>query len=264
MNNSKVLSQTVISESSDFNDFKPLTTTSYDFNQDPLGSQFNSYELNSAVNHYLLDPYQYSITKFKYANPNVVPGAIEEENLAPINTTSDPNGLKYKGINFEELLPAYTASKKSENSYRTADYHRFMANNGFFNPKESLDNSDLWYYGADKISERNFGISGPTLNVQELNHIIFPEPQRGGLNSANLAKYSWENTPEFVDKTSWQAQNSPGINNDENCQFFNYNNSYTLPVAKETPFDKVYSFDSNYTRSIGISSPSSGSMPFAR
>jgi hypothetical protein len=27
--------------------------------QQPLGTQFRSYELNSAVNYYLLDPFQY-------------------------------------------------------------------------------------------------------------------------------------------------------------------------------------------------------------
>jgi hypothetical protein len=47
-------------------------------NQQPLGTQFKSYELNKAVNYYLLDPFQYAITKFDYADPDVVPGAISQ------------------------------------------------------------------------------------------------------------------------------------------------------------------------------------------
>ncbi len=49
-------------------------------NQPPLGTQFKSYELNKAINYYLLDPFQYSITKFNYANPKVVPGAFVNQN----------------------------------------------------------------------------------------------------------------------------------------------------------------------------------------
>ena len=41
--------------------------------QQPLGTQFRSYELNRAVNYYLLDPFQYSITKFDYNLPNGEP-----------------------------------------------------------------------------------------------------------------------------------------------------------------------------------------------
>ena len=37
-------------------------------NQPPLGTQFKSYELNKAVNYYVLDPFQYAITKFNYEN----------------------------------------------------------------------------------------------------------------------------------------------------------------------------------------------------
>ena len=238
----------------------------------PLGLQFKSYELNSAINYYLLNPYQYAITKFDYSDPVVVPGAIKEEIKPRQIHTPDPNGLIYKGVDFETLLPAYTACKKSENDFPAQSYHRFLANEGYFNPNESIDNSDLWYYGAT----RNGNITGATLNVQEVNHIIFPEVQRGGLNSTNLVKYSWENSSKFTDKTSWEAQNEIPVDNNTNCQFFNYNNTYSLP-AKEyptysfgivnnhntTPFNKVYSFDSDYTRSIGISSPTSGSMPFA-
>ena len=35
-------------------------------NQPPLGTQFKSYELTAASNYWTLDPFQYSITKFKY------------------------------------------------------------------------------------------------------------------------------------------------------------------------------------------------------
>ena len=229
----------------------------------PLGAQFKSYELNAAINYYLLDPFQYAITKFDYTNPDVVPGALDEKSAGVLpKRKMDPNGLIYKGVNFEELLPAYTATKKSENDYSAADYHRFLANDGYFNPNEGNNNTDLWYYGADKLAEQR-GYAGAPLNVQEVNHIIFPEAQRGGLNSTNVAKYSWENTSKFVDKTSWQSQNQGSINNDENCQFFNYNNTYTTTTnTPRVPFNKVYTFDSNYVRNIGISGPTSGSMPF--
>jgi hypothetical protein len=50
------------------------------------------------------------------------------------------------------------------------------------------------------------------------------------------------------------------INNNQNCEFFNYNNHYTSNYV--VPENKVYSFDSNYCRNIGISGPYEGSMPF--
>jgi hypothetical protein len=262
-------------------------------NQPPLGSQFKSYELNSAINYYLLDPFQYSITKFDYSNPEVVPGALKYNPTNPTNPTnpggsggSGPNGncvdinssdfkndpgLIYKGVNFENLLPAYTSVKKSANDFPAQSYHRFLANDGYFNPTEGINNSDLWYYGADKVYDQ-YGFSGAGLNVQEINHIIFSEPQRGGLNSANLAKYSSTNdysstlssgqqiTP-VNNKSSWELMNEHPINNNNNCKFFSYNNKYE--TGSNIPVDKVYSYDSNYTRYIGISSPTSGSMPFA-
>ena len=234
-------------------------------NQPPLGTLFKSYELNSAVNHYLLDPFQYSITKFNYSSPEVVPGVVKGTLLygngkecIKFNSTDFKNdpGLVYKDVNFEKLLPAYTATKKSVNDFPAQSYHRFLANDGYFNYSEGCNNSDLWYYSADAEAKRN-GVAGAALNVQEVNHIIFPEPQRGGLNSSNLAKYSWENRNNN-NSESWESRSGdfPSQNNNNNCEFFNYNTH--TPV----PFNKVYSFDSNYCRSIGISSPSSGSMPF--
>ena len=235
--------------------------------QNPLGSQFKSYELNKAINYYLLDPYQYAITKFDYANPKVVPGTDSGiSNNNTLKNIPDPKGLIYKGINIENFLPAYTSSKKSENDYTAGSYHRFEANDGYFNPLESKDNTDLWYYGASDIARNNNGTSGAVLNVQEVNHIIFPEVQRGGLNSTNLVKYSWNNTREYKNKESWEAQSfnqihPNGIDNNQNCQFFNYNNYYSND-KNAVPVDKVYSFDSEYTRKIGISSPTSGTMPY--
>jgi len=247
-------------------------------NQAPLGSQFNSYLLNTASNYWTLDPFQYSITKFKYSGIENEPGAITE-NMAPVrpleglnkvsivqaDLQNDP-GLIYNGVNFEKLLPAYTSTKKSVNDFPAQSYHRFEANNGYFNPNESLDNRDLWYYGADQIAHRNeAGVAGAPLNVQEVNHIVFPEAQRGGLNSKNLAKYSWTSVEnrEFNNPVSWEGKNMTPvtpevINND--CEFFNYNKGYS--GDKNNDFNKVYSFDSNYCRDIGISSKYNGSMPF--
>jgi len=243
-------------------------------NQAPLGSKFNSYLLNTASNYWTLDPFQYSVTKFKYSGINNEPGAITEgkSELSPLDglnkvsvvqadIENDP-GLIYKNVNFEKLLPAYTSTKKSVNDFPAQSYHRFEANNGYFNPNESLDNHDLWYYGADKIAQRNdAGVAGAPLNVQEINHIVFPEAQRGGLNSKNLAKYSWTSVEnrELGNPVSWESQNIAQVDNNNNCEFFNYNNRYS---GKQNEFDKVYSFDSNYCRDIGISGKYEGSMPF--
>ena len=56
-------------------------------NQPPLGSQFNSYLLNSASNYWTLDPFQYSVTKFKYSGIENEPGAVTEGNstLSPLD-----------------------------------------------------------------------------------------------------------------------------------------------------------------------------------
>ena len=232
--------------------------------QPPLGTQFKSYELNQATNFYTLDPFQYSITKFDYSLPNgqrtaSVSGATSLA-VPPGDYKNDP-GLIYRGVNFEKLLPSYTATKKSVNDFPAQSYHRFMANEGYFNPQESIDNSDLWYYGAaNNARMSSAGIAGAPLNVQEVNHIIFPEPQRGGTNTALLAKYSWSNfTAPKSD--SWESQNIKSVDNNQNCQFFNYNSGYTTDRTLQ-PFDNVYSFDSNYCRSIGISPEYTGSMPF--
>jgi hypothetical protein len=203
------------------------------FNLKPLGTQFNSYELNNAINTYTLDPYQYNITRFDYKSdkPNT-------------------DGLIYQDVDFDKLLPTYTAASKSVNDFPAQSYHRFMANEGYFNPTETeKNNGDLWYYGATQV--------GAALNVQEVAHIIFPEAQRGGTNSQNLAKYSWTSNKPKVDTTSWESINYRKINNDSNCEFFSYNTN--LPKLS----DSVYSFDSNYCRNIGINAPGQGSMPFA-
>ena len=214
-------------------------------NQQPLGTQFKSYNLNQAVNYYTLDPFQYNITKFDYTLPDGQTTDYELKN--------NP-GLIYKDINFEKLLPAYTQTKKSVNDFRSQDYHRFLANDGYFNPKEAVNNSDLWYYGAGNIARQNdIGIAGPALNVQELNHIIFPEAQRGGLNSKSLAKYSWSNyTPVMSGAYGQQVKSG-------DCKVFDFNSGYSGYVPEA---DKVYLFDSEYCRNIGISGPYEGSMPF--
>ena len=220
-------------------------TTQLNSNQQPLGSQFKSYELTAASNYWTLDPFQYSITKFKYNLPDQI------NNQAEVEVDS---GLVYKQIDFEKLLPSYTSEKKSVNDFPAQSYHRFQANEGYFNPTESTDNKDLWYYAAE-------GLGGAGLNVQETNHIIFPEAQRGGLNSQLVAKYS--STPKVDsyqnDSTkSWEQENFQPI--EDNCKLFNYNNRFSDNYNND--FNQVYRFDSVYCRNIGINSPSQGSMPF--
>jgi hypothetical protein len=219
-------------------------------NQQPLGTQFKSYELNKATNAYILDPIQYNITKFDYNFPGT-----QSKN------TQNQYGLVYRDVNFEKLLPTFTGTKRSVNDFPAQSYHRFEANDGYFNAREAVDNSDLWYYGSERNSQLNgYGVAGAPLNVQELNHIILSEPQRGGLDSKNLAKYSWNNTIA-VPSDSWESQNLINITNNKNCEFFNYNSGYSTDRNLQ-PFTNVYNYDSNYCRQIGISQPSSGSMPF--
>lgn len=227
--------------------------------QQPLGSLFPSYELNGAINHYLLDPFQYSITKFDYYLPD-----------GKLSSNNNNTGLVYKDVDFDTLLPSFTAVKKSANDLSAVDYHRFLANEGYFNPNEGKDNSDLWFYGADKIAQQNGGggLGGAPLNVQETNHIIFPEPTRGGTNTQLLAKYSWTSKLPKYDNSSWEAINYRPVDNSQNCEFFNYNRGYTTSSDSfknqfNNSFDKVYSFDSNYLRNIGITSPNEGSMPYS-
>ncbi len=222
--------------------------------QPPLGTQFKSYNLNQAINYYTLDPFQYSITKFKYT----VPGKNEAKKFSKY--TNNP-GLIYKGSDFEKLLPSFTQTKKSVNDFPAQSYHRFTANEGYFNPDESNNNSDLWFYGASQLAKVNgLNIAGPALNVQEVNHIIFPEAQRGGLNTQTLSKYSSTNYIQ-PKSDSWESQNLINISNDTNCRFFDYNSGYTTDRTKQ-PFEDVYRYDSDYCRSIGISGPYEGSMPF--
>jgi len=229
-------------------------------NQQPLGSKFKSYELNKASNFYTLDPFQYSITKFKYdipgANQNILNG-LNKISVGKNDFQNDP-GLIYRDVDFEKLLPAYTSTKKSVNDFPSQSYHRFDANEGYFNPNESIDNRDLWFYGADNIS-KGTGLAGAALNVQEVNHIIFPEAQRGGLDSRNLSKYSWTSV-DPKESESWESANKKPVNNNTNCDFFNYNSGYSK--KPHTDFNKVYSFDSEYCRNIGISNPTNGSMPY--
>jgi len=220
-------------------------------NQQPLGTQFKSYELNQATNYWTLDPFQYSITKFDYNLPNQQ-NTVTGDPINPKDFKNNP-GLIYRDIDFEKLLPSFTQTKKSVNDFPAQSYHRFLANDGYFNPTNN--NSDLWYYGAsDKFNES--GIAGAQLNVQDINHIIFPEAQRGGTDSRNLTKYSWSNLTA-TPNDSWESKIEKPVNNDRKCEFFNYNsryNNFNQP--------SVYSFDSNYCRDIGISPQFTGSMPF--
>jgi len=223
-------------------------------NNKPLGAQFKSYELNGAINTYLLDPFQYKITKFNYSavpsgDDNPVYGTLlNKSTFGKIVTTN--KGLEYSGTDFDTLLPEYTSVKKSAKDIKALSYHQFLANDGYFNPNEASDNSDLWYYGADNNMKTNQGFSGPTLNQQDPTHIIFPEPQRGGLGTRNLVKYSSANNPGNTNNTN--------VNNLQNtCTNFNWN---TKDNAQNN-FGEVYKYDSNYIRNLGISSLKSGTLP---
>jgi hypothetical protein len=209
---------------------------------EPLGLKFKSYELTKATNEYILDPYQYKITKFNTSLPN----------SPMLQQRPVQGGLQYNSVGFDALLPTYTSVKRSENDLTAQDFHRFEANSGFFRPTDS----NLWYRGADIIAT-NTGLGGKALNVQEEQHIIFPEAQRGGINSKQLVKYSMTSTKAPVRGTDWESQNALPVNNNENCKAFSYNARYSPNINQPNP----YKFDSNYCRSIGISRPDEGSMP---
>lgn len=225
--------------------------------QPPLGTKFKSYELNQAVNYYTLDPFQYSITRFNYTTRDGSSGK-NDVRISSNDFKNDP-GLIYKNVDFEKLLPTFTQEKKSVNDFRAQSYNRFEANDGYFNPDEGVNNKDLWFYGADSIANQSgLGVAGAALNVQEINHIIFPEAQRGGLDTKNLIKYSGTNYTPPVSGT-WESENK--TTTPDNCKYFDYNTGYTTDRNKQ-PFDRVYNYDSEYCRSIGISGPYEGSMPF--
>ncbi len=209
-----------------------------------LGTRFPDHELTRAVGTYVLDPYQYSITKFEWSSGHQQP---------------EKDGLVYRGVNFEKLLPEYDLDRRSAKDYRAQDYHRFLSNDGFFKPDENEYSNTLWYNGANRLAQQN-GYAGAGLNVQEERHIIFPEASRGGVDTKNLAKYSWSNV-QPNQSGSWEYSNSPamGVNNESNCEFFSWNkNTYS------DDYSKIYSFDSNYLRNIGIIRPETGTMPYSR
>jgi len=180
--------------------------------ESPIGSQYNGYSLNKAPVNWILDPVQYQVKEINYS------------------------GNKPSNYQFEHTgIPEYTTVKRSVNDLTTQSYRRFQANTGDFNPNEAKDNSDLWYYSTN---------GGASLNVQEYQHIIFPESQRGGLNTKNMVKYSW--------------------NDSNKCQLFNYNSKNNLvpgPGLGDS-VNNIYSFDSNYVRNVLSSNPREGSMPY--
>jgi hypothetical protein len=174
-------------------------------------SNFNKYTLGESPVNWVLDSVQYQVKPINYSVP------------------TDNERFEHTGIS------EYTKTKKSINDLRAQDYHRFQSNEGFFNAREPTDKSDLWYY-------RSTG--GPALNVQEYQHIILPESQRGGLNTNQMIKQSW---------------NEPG-----RCNQFDYNtrNNYNPGAGLPDSIGSVYQFDSNYLRSIKTISPREGSMPY--
>lgn len=176
-------------------------------------SNFNKYSLGESPVHWILDPVQFQVKPINYDK----------------GTDSDNYRFEHTGIS------EYTKVKKSVNDLRAQDYHRFQANEGFFNPREGTDNTDLWYYNST---------GGPALNVQEYRHIILPEAQRGGMNTAQMVKHSW---------------NDPG-----RCEQFNYNtrNNYKPGPGLPDSINNVYQFDSNYLRSIKTMNTREGSMPY--
>jgi hypothetical protein len=203
----------------------------------PLGIKYYSTtELTKATNAWILDPYQYKITQFDFK----IPG----KELSLKDHTQDP-GLNYNITG--DLRCTNTAVKRSEKDITALSYHQFLSNDGYFNPQQDVfHDSELWYYGASDIRNKT-GIAGPQLTPQRLEHIIFPEAQRGGLNTTILSKYSTVNKPEVISKISWENQNAKVVNNDV-CRFFKF------PRQERS----VYDFDSNLIRSMDIGD---GTMP---
>jgi hypothetical protein len=179
--------------------------------EQPVGTLYPSYANTKAINEWTLDPMQYSITDFNFGSNN---GGI--------------SNLVYKNEpNFNNLNNIYDLDKRSSKDISALSYSRFLSgNNGDFNPKETTDNNKgLWYYSGN-----NGNVRGADLSVQEPNHIILYESQRGGLNTSNLLKYS--------------------SNKSEYCTLFDYNQRY-YPNNQEF---SQYTFDPDYCKKIGISS----------
>ena len=128
---------------------------------EPLGTLYNTYTTTKAINEWVLDPHQYSITKFKFSNK--LQGSSE--------------GLIYSDVDLKSFDSEYDLDRRSSKDISALSYRRFTNGNGDF----EIDNKNLWYHN-------NTG--GAKLNVQEPKHIILTESQRGGLNTSNLVKYS--------------------------------------------------------------------------
>lgn len=136
----------------------------------PLGTVFKNYENNKSINYWLLDPIQYPLnTQYNY-------------NISEDFSMESLNG----SIKLDDLVPLYTTQRKSANDFTSDSYKRFLANDGYFNPNDS---SDLWFNGAE---DKPYG-GGASLNVQEVIHIVFPEPQRGGINTKYNDKNIYRN-----------------------------------------------------------------------
>jgi len=186
-------------------------------------SNYSKFALNQSTNKWILDPVQYQIGHINFNNG---------QNFAEGNRVSENEPFEHT------MIPEYTKVRKSTNDFRSQSYRRFEANNGNFNPNEATDNTDLWYYGGDLGG-------GKAHNLQEYQHIILPEVQRGGLNTTNMVKYSW--------------------NDSDKCKIFNYNvkNNEVPGPGLGDSVNNIYSFDSGYTRSIGIQNQREGSMPYS-
>ena len=72
-----------------------------------LGSEFKGYELNQAINYYLLSPYQYSLNEPKFTVPGLIVPSIKagmqyDDTIKPVE----------KLTNIKHFLPIETSTKK--------------------------------------------------------------------------------------------------------------------------------------------------------
>jgi hypothetical protein len=168
----------------------------------PIGTMYQGYNLTEAINEYVLDPNQYSITNFKFGNNQ---GSI--------------SGLVYKNVpDFNQLNNEYDLDRRSSKDISALSYRQFLSGNGEFDSTNNKQN--LWYSTAS---------GGPALTPQVTEHIILEESQRGGLNTNNLVKYSLKDKCEYFDYNQRYSRglvNNPYVFDKEYCLGIGINNPF--------------------------------------
>ena len=196
-----------------------------------MSNNYVQWQVNpGAVNDYVQDPIRNPYVN-TLTNLDTLPYPATKGTPQPpteLSAEQDESNVRWPLQKFLDtgntMLPYYTRTLRSANDFSGESFGRFESGDGFFNPQQTSQNASdrLW----------------APLDVQQTRRIIQSESQRGGLHTQQMIKESW-NTPH--------------------CGDFQWNSKYSRGDPK---FNQVYKYDSNFCRSIGISSQQQGSMPF--